>query len=101
MKDFGLITPLQFATLSLVENESLEGPELRKRLKSKFGYNAGRATYYEMLGRLKNDSLMEGSYCLSETRGQIVRAKIYSATEKGKNEMKRARDFYKSVDKID
>ena len=63
--------------------------ELRKRVKREFGFWAGNVTGYKVLYLLEKDGYVK-SY-------RIGRRKYYKLTEKGSNQLKKAKNFLKKV----
>jgi len=75
--------------LSLLKKKKIYGWEIPKIIEKEFGFKPGRITPYRVLYRLEKAGFVKSE--LKERR------RIYKITEKGKEELKRAKKFYKTI----
>jgi DNA-binding PadR family transcriptional regulator len=75
--------------LSLLKKREIYGWEIRPLIERKFGFRPGLITPYRVLYRLK-----AGGFVKSELK---ERRRIYKITRKGKEELKKAKNFYKEI----
>ena len=75
--------------LSLLKEGSIYGWEIPKIIEGKFGFKPGKITPYRVLYRLENNGFVKSE--LKERR------RVYKITKKGKLELKKAKDFYKTI----
>lgn len=75
--------------LQLLMDGRKYGSEIREEIKEKFGFWIGNVTAYKVLYLLKDDGYVE-----MEKEG---RKKYYKITERGKEQLEEARDFFKDT----
>ena len=63
--------------------------EIPKMIEKEFGFKPGRITPYRVLYRLEKQSFVKSK--IEERR------RVYQITEKGKNELEKAKNFYKKI----
>jgi len=78
--------------LSLLKKRQVYGYELQKVIFENFGFTPGKITSYRVLYRLEEDGFVK-----SKTKEM---KRVYEITEKGKKELKEAKEFYKNLTKI-
>ena len=78
--------------LSLLKKRPVYGYELQKVISKNFGFTPGKITSYRVLYRLENENFVK-----SKTEKM---KRVYEITEKGKKELKKAKEFYKNLAKI-
>lgn len=83
------IDNLWFYILSLVKNEPIYAYKLQKEIEKKFGFKPGKITPYRVLYRLENDGFVKSK--LQE------RKRIYQITQKGREELQKAKNFYQET----
>jgi len=82
-----MIENLWLFILSLLKERPLYGSEIRKAVKTRFGFWTGNVTSYKVLY-----SLQKRGYVLRQNKGK---RKYYSITEKGRAELRKAREMLK------
>lgn len=75
--------------LTILKNKDLYGWEIPNLVEKNFGFKTGRITPYRVLYRLEKDAFVK-----SKTK---ERRRVYQITAKGKEEIDKARNFYKKV----
>ena len=75
--------------LSLLKKRELYGWEIQSLIEKKFNFRPGLITPYRVLYRLA-----EQGFVKSKMR---ERRRVYDITEKGKEELKKAQNFYKKI----
>ncbi|MBZ9569889.1 PadR family transcriptional regulator [Patescibacteria group bacterium] len=75
--------------LSLLKKREIYGWEIRSLVDKKFNFKPGLITPYRVLYRLE-----KGGFVKSKMR---ERRRIYEITEKGKEELKKAKKFYQEL----
>jgi len=75
--------------LALLEKQPLYGWEIPELIEQKFGFRPGKITPYRVFYRLQADKFVK-SYVKDRRR-------VYEITVKGKEELKKAKDFYKNL----
>jgi DNA-binding PadR family transcriptional regulator len=75
--------------LSLLKKRSIYGWEIPKVIEKNFGFKPGKITPYRVLYRLEKTGFVK-----SEIKD---RKRIYQITQKGKEELKKAKNFYKEI----
>lgn len=75
--------------LSLLEKQPLYGWEIPKLIEKKFGFRPGKITPYRVLYRLESDKFVKSNL--------ENRRRIYEITAQGKDELQKAREFYKNL----
>jgi len=80
---------LWFFILKILEKNEKYGKEIRENVKKEYGFWVGNVTAYKVLYRLD-----KGGYVDFYDKG---RRRYYKITSKGKNEVKDAKKFLKSL----
>jgi DNA-binding PadR family transcriptional regulator len=75
--------------LSLLKEREIYGWEIRSLIEKKFNFRPGLITPYRVLYRLQADGFVKS--------GLKERRRIYKITRKGKEELKKAKNFYKEI----
>ncbi len=75
--------------LSLLKKREIYGWEIRSLVDKKFNFKPGLITPYRVLYRLEKEGFVK-----SKMRD---RRRIYEITEKGKEELKKAKNFYREL----
>ena len=75
--------------LFLLKKRGLYGWEIPSLIEKKFNFKPGRITPYRVLYRLEKDGFVKSE--LKERR------RVYQITEKGGEELKRAKNFYQDI----
>jgi len=78
--------------LSLLKKRSVYGYELQKVIFENFGFTPGKITSYRVLYRLEEEGFVK-----SKTKKM---RRVYEITEKGKKEVKGAKEFFKNLTEI-
>jgi DNA-binding PadR family transcriptional regulator len=87
------ITHLQFLVLeALVESDRL-GRDVRALLAA-HGVRSSAPAFYQMMGRLEDAGLVEGSYDQRVVGGQHVKERRYHMTKAGARALAETRSFY-------
>jgi DNA-binding PadR family transcriptional regulator len=75
--------------LSLLKKGSIYGWEIPKMIEKNFGFKPGKITPYRVLYRLERTGFVKSKI--------ENRRRVYQITEKGKEELKKAKNFYKEI----
>jgi DNA-binding PadR family transcriptional regulator len=75
--------------LLLLKEKPIHAWQLQSLIKENFNFKPGRITPYRVLYRLE-----KANFVKSEIK---ERKRIYQITEKGKKELKKAKDFYQKI----
>ncbi len=75
--------------LSLLKEGSIYGWEIPKLIEKKFNFKPGKITPYRVLYRLEKEGFVKSK--MEERR------RVYQITEKGEEELKKAKHFYQKV----
>lgn len=78
--------------LKILSEKTTHAYTIRKEIDERFGFKPGIMTAYKVLYLLHKKGFVKKS-----VQG---RKKIYTITDKGKKELKKARDFYKNIVKV-
>lgn len=89
LKKLNTIENLWVYILSLLFKKELYGWEIPSLIEKKFGFKPGKITPYRVLYRLE-----KAGYVKSKIE---ERKRIYQITEKGKEELKKAKNFYREI----
>jgi len=90
------LTTLQFAVLLALGAVERSGKELRERL-AKEGVSKTLAAFYQLMARMEDAKLVEGSYRRAEVAGQPVQERWYKITAAGIRAYNEAQAFYRSA----
>jgi DNA-binding PadR family transcriptional regulator len=75
--------------LALLNKQPLYGWEIPKLIEERFGFRPGKITPYRVFYRLQADKFVKSSI--------KDRRRVYEITAKGKEELAKAKDFYKKI----
>ena len=89
LKKSNTIENLWIYILSLLKNREIYGWEIPAIIEKEFKFKPGKITPYRVLYRLE-----KAGFVKSELRG---RRRVYQITEKGKGELKVAKNFYREI----
>lgn len=89
LKQSNTIDNLWVYILSLIKQEPMHAYQIQKEIEKKFGFQAGKITPYRVLYRLENEGFVESEF--------QERKRIYQITEKGKEELQKAKNFYQEI----
>ena len=87
------LSHLQFLVVGILRGQSVPGREIRERLKA-FGIRKGGPAFYQLMSRLEDAGLVDGSYHQEIVDGQIIRERHYTLTADGSRSWEGSRDFY-------
>ena len=79
--------------LSILEETDAYGYELREDVAKKFGFKPGNVTAYRVLYSLKRNNFVE----TFEKKVNSRKRKYYKITKKGKQELKRGKEFLRKI----
>lgn len=89
LKKLNTIDNLWIYILTLLKKREIYGWEIPKIIEEKFGFKPGKITPYRVLYRLEKTG-----YVKSKMEN---RKRVYQITEKGKEELEKAKKFYKEI----
>ena len=72
---------------------SVPGREVREALQG-FGVRKSGPAFYQLMARLEDAGLVEGTYHQEVVEGQIIRERHYRLTAAGARAWRGSRDFY-------
>lgn len=75
--------------LSLLKEREFYGWEIPNLIEKKFDFKTGRITPYRVLYRLEKDGFVKSKI--------IERRRVYQITEKGREELDKAKNFYRKL----
>ncbi len=87
------LSHLQFLVVGLLRGRSLPGREIRDHLKVR-GVSKSGPAFYQLMSRLEDAGLVQGSYHQEIIDGQIIRERHYRITADGRRVWEGSRDFY-------
>ena len=87
------LSHLQFLVTGLLRGRKLPGREVRERL-ADFGVKKSGPAFYQLMARLEEAGLVEGSYHQEIVQSQIIRERHYTLTASGLRSWESCRDFY-------
>ena len=87
------LSHLQFLVIGIVGGSTVPGREVRDRLRG-FGIRKGGLAFYQLMARLEDGGLVEGTYSQQVVDGQIIRERHYVVTADGRQAWGASRDFY-------
>ena len=86
------LSHLQFLVVGLLRGRSLPGREIRDHLKV-HGVRKSGPAFYQLMSRLEDAGLVQGSYHQEIIDGQIIRERHYRITADGTRDWEGSRDF--------
>ncbi|MDI6592058.1 MAG: helix-turn-helix transcriptional regulator [Patescibacteria group bacterium] len=89
LKKSNTIDNLWLYILSLLKKREIYGWEIPSIIEKEFNFKPGRITPYRVLYRLEKDGFVK-----SQAK---ERRRVYQITEKGKRELKEAKNFYQEI----
>lgn len=89
LKRSNTIENLWIYILSLLKRREIYGWEIPKMIEEQFNFKPGKITPYRVLYRLEKTGYVKSK--IKERR------RVYEITEKGKNELEKAKSFYEKV----
>ena len=87
------LSHLQFLVVGIVRGQTLAGREIRQQLRA-FNVRKSGPAFYQLMARLEDAGLGEGTYHQEIVEGQIIRERHYSTTGAGGRAWEASRDFY-------
>jgi hypothetical protein len=87
------ITHLQFLVLQILLGRERSGREVRERLAEE-GARKSLAAFYQMMARLEDAKMVEGSYRAIEINGQKFQERWYKIIGAGRRAWDQTRNFY-------
>ncbi len=87
------LSHLQFLVIGILRGRSAPGREVREQLRA-FDIRKSGPAFYQMMSRLEDSSLVDGTYHQEIIEGQIIRERHYTATESGVRAWEGSRSFY-------
>src|SRR5262252_698265 len=98
MQDPGLpgLTHLQFLVLGVVLSGQQSGRAIRQTIEQ-YGIRRSAPAFYQMMGRLERDGMVEGWYEQVKVGDQAVTERRYRPTAAGSRMWNRAQAFYEGV----
>jgi DNA-binding PadR family transcriptional regulator len=90
------LTTLQFAVLLVLGGVERSGREIRSKLAEQ-GVSKTLAAFYQLMARMEDAKLVEGSYHKAEVAGQPVQERWYKITGAGIRAYNEAQSFYRNA----
>ena len=90
------LTHLQFVILGILLRGRRPGREIREELR-RFGVARSGPAFYQLMGRLEEAGLVEGSYQQQIVEGQIIRERTYELQAVGRQAWNQCRRFNEQV----
>ena len=87
------LSHLQFLVVGILRAQSVPGREVRERLKA-FEVRKSGPAFYQLMSRLEDAGLVDGTYHQEIVDGQIIRERHYTITVDGIRAWEGSRDFY-------
>ena len=87
------LSHLQFLVIGVIRGRAVPGREIRERLRD-FGVRKSGPAFYQLMARLEDAELVEGSYHQEIVEGQIIRERHYRVTALGSRSWEESRAFY-------
>ena len=87
------LSHLQFLVVGTLRGKRMPGRTIRERLRS-FGVSKSGPAFYQLMARLEDAGLVEGTYHQQIVDSQIIRERHYTLTAKGVRAWDASRDFY-------
>ena len=90
------LSHLQFLVLGTLLQGRRPGREIREELR-RFGVKRSGPGFYQLMSRLEESELIEGSYNQKVVEGQIIRERTYHLRGAGRTAWNQCRKFSESV----
>ena len=90
------LSHLQFLVLGTLLQGRRPGREIREELR-RFGVKRSGPGFYQLMSRLEESELIEGSYNQKVVEGQIIRERTYRLRGAGRTAWNQCRKFSESV----
>jgi len=90
------LSHLQFLVLGALREGRRSGREMRERIEA-FGTRMSGPAFYQLMARLEDAKLVEGTYHQQIVEGQIIRERHYKITAAGSRAWTRTSEFYLQV----
>lgn len=87
------LTHLQFLVVGTLRGRTVPGREIREKLKA-FEVRKSGPAFYQLMSRLEDSGLVEGTYHQEIVESQIIRERHYALTADGSRAWEASRDFY-------
>ena len=87
------LSHLQFLVVGTLRGSAMPGRRVREQLKA-FGVRKSGPSFYQLMARLEDTGLVEGSYHQEIVDSQIIKERFYTITEQGAAAWEATRDFY-------
>lgn len=87
------LSHLQFAVLEVLGTAHMSGKDLRTGL-GELGIKKSGPAFYQMMARLEESKLVEGSYSQQIIDGQIIKERQYKVTGTGIRALNQTKKFY-------
>jgi DNA-binding PadR family transcriptional regulator len=87
------LSHLQFLVVGILRGRSVPGREIRGDLRA-FGVRKTGPAFYQLMSRLEDAGMVEGSYHQEIIDGQIIRERHYELTAHGTRAWDGSRNFY-------
>ena len=87
------LSHLQFLVVGILKGQHVPGRLIRARLLA-FDVKKTGPAFYQLMSRLEDSGLVEGSYQQEIVQGQIIRERHYRLTGDGSRAWDQSRDFY-------
>lgn len=96
MPELPKLSHLQFLVVGMLCRGPHSGREIRDRLRA-FEIRKSGPAFYQLMARLEDAGLVEGSYHQEVIEGQIIRERHYRVTSAGSQAWDASRRFYAEV----
>ena len=90
------LSHLQFLVLGILLQDQRPGREIRDELR-RFGVKRSGPGFYQLMARLEESELVDGSYNQKIVEGQIIRERTYRLRGAGRTAWNQCRRFNESV----
>jgi len=87
------LSHLQFAVLEVLGTAHMSGKDLRTGL-SELGIKKSGPAFYQMMARMEDAKLVDGSYSQQIIDGQIIKERQYKVTGNGVRASNHTKQFY-------
>ncbi len=87
------LSHLQFAVLDVLGTAQMSGKDLRTGL-GELGINKSGPAFYQMMARMEDAKLVDGSYTQQVIDGQIIKQRQYKITGNGIRALNDTKQFY-------